>query len=169
MADEELTRRGASVESELRDLFAPFELSPEVQRVLNVINPPNPLGQFETKEATEQLYSNLVAGIEACKDREAERIGYAQERGRLKALGEAKTALSERTEAGYLEVIGALARALADLKPEELKRSDGSPLVGYSKQSGDRGIVGYLKSNGYSSRSDGDLQKKISAALKLHD
>ncbi|WP_200158126.1 hypothetical protein [Allochromatium vinosum] len=80
-----------------------------------------------------------------------------------------ESALSSQAAAGYLAVIAALTRALADLKPEELKRSDGLPLVGYSKPTGDTGIVGYLKSNRYSLRSDADLQKKISDALKLSD
>ncbi|AFL76409.1 hypothetical protein Thivi_4618 [Thiocystis violascens DSM 198] len=74
--------------------------------------------------------------------------------------------ITDRSKAGYLEVIGALARALADCLPETLKGSDREPLTGTSIATGDTGIVGHLRKHGYTTRSDSDLRKKISAALK---
>jgi hypothetical protein len=76
----------------------------------------------------------------------------------------AAPALSRRAEAGYLAVIAALAHALADCRPE--LRKDGRPFPGYSKDTGDAGIVGYLKQNNYTERSPSDLQKKISDASR---
>lgn len=88
---------------------------------------------------------------------QSEIAGCAQERDRQ---------LSPTKEAGYLAVIGALARALADAKPDTLKRPDGTPLVGKSDDTGSSGIVGHLLVNGYSRRSERDLRQKISDALK---
>lgn len=68
-------------------------------------------------------------------------------------------------EDGYLDLIAALARALSDAVPA-LKKDDGKPFVGYARETGNRGIVGYLRDHGYSKRSDRDLSQKLSAAMK---
>ena len=89
---------------------------------------------------------------------------YVKAKAQAEAQAETARELSAKTEAGYLATIAALAHALSDCRPE-LQR-DGRPFIGYSKDTGDAGIVGHLKQYGYSTRSTADLERKLSTALK---
>ncbi|MCK7578891.1 MAG: hypothetical protein MZV65_26310 [Chromatiales bacterium] len=152
MADEQHTPNQS-------DVLASLEPSPLAQKVADVTGTPD-----NQAPADHRRIANILKGRDEVW--KAEQMGYAQERGRLKALAEAKPALSKQAEAGYLAVIAALTRALADLQPDTLKNSDGTPKPGKSNETGDTGVVGYLLTHGYSRRSERDLRKKISDALK---
>lgn len=109
-------------------------------------------------------YEKLRELFEEVHAIEQEEMLYTEERIKAEAQADVARALTAKAEAGYLAVIAALAYALADCRPK--LRKDGRPFVGYSKDTGDAGIVGYLKQNNYTERSSTDLEKKISAALK---
>lgn len=74
---------------------------------------------------------------------------------------------SDRAQTTYLKIIAALVKALADAHPGTMKKSNGSVLVGTSKDTGDSGIVGHLVSKGYA---DGvkrsALESHIGKAIK---
>lgn len=73
--------------------------------------------------------------------------------------------ISPSVEDGYLDLIKALAMALSDAVPDLQK--NGVPFIGYAAETGNRGIVGYLRDNGYSKRSDRDLRQKLTDAIKM--
>ncbi len=82
----------------------------------------------------------------------------------LEKIGE--PAISDRMERGYLEVIAALTKALTEELPE-LKKANDSINVGYSKDTGDAGVVGHLIKGGFTKLRGEAIRKKIDSALKL--
>lgn len=76
--------------------------------------------------------------------------------------------LGVKKETTYLKIISALARALSDTNPDKLQKS-GNPLTGYSKASGDSGIVGHLIEKNYTSQSSSCLCEYLSKALKTDE
>ena len=75
--------------------------------------------------------------------------------------------LSPRAETTYLKIIAALVNALADEHPGTMKKSNGSVLVGTSKDTGDSGVVGHLIKNRYvTDLKTGALERHIGRAIK---
>ncbi len=81
-----------------------------------------------------------------------EYIVLMQENERLRKELRAKSdhpAPGDRAQTTYLNIIAALANALADAHPGTMKKSNGNVLVGTSKDTGDSGVVGHLVGKGY--------------------
>ena len=75
-----------------------------------------------------------------------------EENGRLRTELRAKSDYpvpGDRAQTTYLNIIAALVNALADSHPGTMKKSNGSVLVGTSKDTGDSGVVGHLIGKGY--------------------
>ena len=83
---------------------------------------------------------------------------------KLDSFGDEKR-LNPRRESTLLKIIGALAYELAAREPGLLDDS-GNPFVGYSKPTGERGLVGLLFQSNRSGLSGSALQTDISAGVK---
>jgi hypothetical protein len=64
------------------------------------------------------------------------------------------------------EVIRALATALSEAYPKELKKNNGKPFLGYVKDTGNRGIVGHLVDGEFTRLQRSALEEHIGRALK---
>jgi|DEB0MinimDraft_12_1074336.scaffolds.fasta_scaffold50175_1 hypothetical protein len=73
--------------------------------------------------------------------------------------------MSPRRESTLLKVIGGLAYKLAETDPENLMKN-GSPFKGYSKETGDAGLVGLLCKSGLTGLQTSALEDIIGNSLK---
>lgn len=73
--------------------------------------------------------------------------------------------MGQKKESTYLQVIAALCKLIAS-KNSSCAKTDGSPLVGYVKDTGNSGIVGALIAGKLTELASSTLEKHISTALK---
>lgn len=119
--------------------------------------------------AAPTVHSRLIPGgisyvadpLELARVEKMESAYYA-EQARLLAADDFKAKAIEGDTRDKL--IRALVLALADAKPETLKK-DGKPFVGYAKDK-NRGIVGHLIEGGFTDLKTSSLETHIVRALK---
>jgi hypothetical protein len=78
--------------------------------------------------------------------------------------------VTQAQEETFLRIIGALVHALADIAPADVNpplKKSGKPYPGTARDTGNTGIVGYLKERRYTDLGRSTLEKHIGAALKI--